>query len=128
MTKHTWIQKSAIILGSWAILATAAFAGVTDKSIKAPSNYTSFQPPAAGSTYVDAAFGTTVKRLSNAPATPNAADGGSVQWIFPEYSTPSTWNSDNTRLLLQHQGYFGLYDGNGTFLRNASLGWTQPRQ
>jgi len=35
-----------------------------------------------------------------------------------EYSTTSAFNQDNSRLLLQHGSYFGLYDGSPKFLKN----------
>jgi hypothetical protein len=48
----------------------------------------------------------------------NNAGTGSLTSVSTEYSTASPWNSDNSRLILQHQSYFGLYDGNGAYLRD----------
>ena len=47
--------------------------------------------------------------------------GGKLAWIVNEYSTASPFNNDNSRLILVHQSYFGLYDGNGNFLGNLPL-------
>src|SRR5204863_6970181 len=38
-----------------------------------------------------------------------------------EYSTAAPFSSDNSRLILLHQSYFGLYDGNGSFIGNLPL-------
>ena len=127
MNRHVYGVVCAVaILGA----AGPAGASVTHRNPVLPTNYLAMTPPAAGATFVDPAFGTTVKRLSNALNTGNAADGGSLTWVLPEYSTPSAFNSDNSRLLLLHNSYFALYDGNGTYLKdipfdmNAS---TEPR-
>jgi hypothetical protein len=51
--------------------------------------------------------------------TPDAAAGRpSVVTIGTEYSTMSPYNEDNSRLLLVHLSYFGLYDGAGNFIKN----------
>ena len=86
-----------------------------------PPNYDTFQPPAVGGTYVDPVFGSTVKRISNALGTPNADGGGNLTWITDEYSTMSPFNSDNSKILLVHQSYFGLYDGTGFYIRDLPL-------
>ena len=90
-----------------------------DITVYAPPAYLTFQPPPAGGSYTDAVFGAAVKRLTNAMTTPDAARGsGVVTSITPEYSTMTPFNLDNTRLLLAHFSYFGLYDGAGNFLRS----------
>jgi hypothetical protein len=86
-----------------------------------PLNYNTLQPPAVGGTYVDPVFGSTVKRISNALGTPNSDRGGNLTWITDEYSTISPFNSDNSRILLVHQSYFGLYDGAGFYIRDLPL-------
>src|SRR6185436_17313207 len=51
-------------------------------------------------------------------------------WVGTEYPTASPFNSNNSSLILQHQGYFGLYDGNGTYVRDlpfAVNAITEPR-
>ena len=44
----------------------AALAAVTDSAVHPPPAYDTFVPPGAGGSYADAAFGTSVKRLSDA--------------------------------------------------------------
>jgi hypothetical protein len=100
---------------------TTATAQVTSADVKAAPNYDSFAPPAAGGTYVDPVFGSTIKRVTNAPATPNADRGGNLTWIENEYSTMSAFNNDNSKFILVHTSYFGLYDGSGTHLRDLPL-------
>jgi len=59
-----------------------------------------------------------------------ADSGRTLATISPEYSTMSPFNSDNTRLLLLHLSYFGLYDGAGNFLKDLPLeinASSQPR-
>jgi hypothetical protein len=87
----------------------------------APPSYDTLQPPVTGSTYVDPVFGATVKRVSNALSTPDADRGGMLTSIMDEYSTASAFNGDNSKFILLHQSYFGLYDGPGTFLGNLPL-------
>ena len=110
---------------------TPALAQSSVGGVQLPPDYNTFQPPAVGGTYVDPVFGSTVKRISNALATSNADRGGNLTWITDEYSTMSPFNSDNSRFLLVHQSYFGLYDGNtGLYLSDLPLeisSSTEPR-
>ncbi len=107
-----------------------ADAALTDAGVHVPPGYNTFVPPAMGQTYVDPVFGALIKRASAAPTMVNNAVGGSLLFVSTEYSTASPFNSNNRSLILQHGGYFGLYDGGGTYLRdlpfavNAS---TEPR-
>jgi hypothetical protein len=105
-----------------------AFAQLAAGGVELPSDYSTFQPLAVGGSYVDAVFGSTVKRISNALGTPNADGGGSLTWITDEYSTMSPFNSDNSRILLVHQSYFGLYDGSGVYLRDLPLEISASRE
>ena len=98
-----------------------ALAQVSTAGVELPADYSTFQPPAVGGTYVDPVFGSTVKRISNALGMTNADGGGRLTWVTDEYSTMSPFNSDNSRILLVHQSYFGLYDGNGVYLRDLPL-------
>lgn len=98
-----------------------SFGQSTVTGIEAAPSYDSFQPPSVGGTYVDPVFGATVKRVSNALATPNADRGGMLTSIYDEYSAVNAFNSDNSKFILVHQSYFGLYDGSGTFLANLPL-------
>jgi hypothetical protein len=98
-----------------------AFAQLSAGGPELPPNYNTFQPPAVGGTYVDPVFGSTIKRISNALATPNADRGGNLTWVEDEYPTMSPFNSDNSKILLVHQSYFGLYDGTGFYIRDLPL-------
>jgi hypothetical protein len=86
-------------------------AQLTTTGVELAPNYDSLVPPPAGATYSDPVFGSTIKRVSNAQATPNASGGGYLTWIENEYSTMSAFNTDNSKFILVHQSYFGLYDG-----------------
>lgn len=120
MSKHSRLLAALIIglIAYFAIDAGFTFAYVTDGAIHLPSGYTTFSPPSVGGSYTDAVFGTAIKRLSDSMHTPDIARGGVVTTIENEYSTMSAFNSDSTRLLIQHFSYFALYDGNGNFIRN----------
>lgn len=109
-------------LALWLLVGQGeAFAYVTDGNVYTPPSYLSFLPPDSGGSYRDATFGTSVKRISEAPNQPNAADSGNLPFIINEYSTMSPFNADNSKLLLIHQSYFALYDGGGTFIRDLPL-------
>ncbi len=99
----------------------SAFGYVTDNTVRTPPDYLTFQPPAVGGSYADPVFGTSIKRVSSARTTTNADLGGWLEYITDEYSSMTPFNNDNSRLLLQHQSYYGLYDGAGTFLRNLPM-------
>ena len=94
-----------------------AGAYVNDANIYQPPNYSTFQPPAVGGSYTEPVFGTSIKRISNALATPNLDSGGNLIFITDEYSTMSPFNMDNSKILLVHQSYYALYDGSGNFLK-----------
>ncbi len=97
------------------------FAYSTATNILVPPSYTGFQPPAVGGSYTDPVFGTAVKRLSNAMNMKRADTGGTLTTVSPEYSTMSPFNQDNTRLILAHFSYYGLYDGSGNYLKDVDL-------
>ena len=94
----------------------SAFAALTDAGTHLPPSYFTFQPPAAGSSYTDPVFGTSIRRLSNAPVSSDHAAGGILPWVMNEYSTMSAFNSLNSRFILQHGSYYGLYGSNGNYL------------
>jgi len=98
------------------LLATTAAADLTDAVVHAPPNYNTFLPPAAGATYVDPVFGSTVKRLSDALHTLDASNVGYLTWIEDEYSAANPFNNDQSRFILVFQSYFGLYDGSGNYI------------
>ena len=105
--------------GLWlALSSVAAFAYLTDGALHRPPNYYSFAPPHVNASYTDPVFGTSVKRITDAMNTPNDVGVGNLTYITNEYSTMSPFNMDNTRLILQHESYYGLYDGSGRFLRD----------
>lgn len=112
------------------ISSMPALGQLSPGGVELPTNYNTFQPPGVGGTYVDPVFGSTVKRISNALGTPNSDGGGSLTWITGEYPTASPFNSDNSRIILVHQSYFGLYDGTGFYIRDLPLeisASTEPR-
>lgn len=119
------------ILSALAFLAAGtAQASLNDALSHVPADYSSFTPPPSGQTYTDATFSTEVRRLSNATSTSNAADGGNLTWIVGEYSSMSAFNQDASLLLLQHDSYFALYDGQGRYLRDLPFevhAGSQPR-
>ncbi len=111
-----------IVVSVFLLMAAGqARAANNDTSVRLPQSYGTMQPPASGSTYTDPVFGTSIKRITNALSTNNADTGGKLTWIEDEYSTASPFNNDNTRLILAHQSYFGLYDGDGNSLGNLPL-------
>jgi len=95
----------------WTALATAIFAAVVDTGVHLPNPDYSYRPPSVGGSYTDNTFGTSIKRISDAL-------GAGVTFITGEYSTMTPFNNDNSRILLVHFSYFGLYDGSGNFLKN----------
>src|SRR5579864_8609639 len=105
---------SLLLIGS----IETAFAQLTATGIELAPNYDTFVPPPVGVTYVDPTFGSTIKRVSNALAVPNADGGGNLTWIENEYSTMSPFNSDNSKFILVHQSYFALYDGSGFYIHD----------
>ncbi len=112
--------------GSWLFLAilissSGAFAQLTVTGVENPPSYNTFLPPAAGGSYSDPVFGSTVKRLTNALATANADGGGNLTYITGEYSTMTPFSSDNSKLLLINGSYFALYDGTGAFIKNLPM-------
>src|SRR5580704_8272519 len=114
-------MKSLKIFLLISLFAMAALAQLTTTGVETPTNYNTFVPPAAGASYVDPVFGSTIKRVTNAVATTNADQGGDLQWIENEYSTMAAFNSDNSKFILVQESYFGLYDGDGTFLYSLPL-------
>jgi hypothetical protein len=120
-----------IVLGcTLPLLGSVTTAAATNETVLVPPLYDSFVPPILGQSYTDPVFGTSIKRLSNAPAMPDNAGSGSLAFVSTEFPTASPFNSRNTRLVLQHQSYFALYDGAGTYLADLPLAVTassEPR-
>lgn len=114
----------------FALSGIVALAASTSTSAVAPPSYDTFVPPAKGGTYTDPAFGTSVKRLSDGMNSTDNAGSGGLTTVSTEYSTASPFNRDNSRLILQHNSYFGLYDGNGAYLKDLPFAVnvsTEPR-
>jgi hypothetical protein len=114
---------AAVLLGGSAVSAAPA-------PKKLPPLYDSFLPPAVGASYTDPVFGVAIRRLSDAPTLPNNFAGGELLFVSTEYPTASPFNSTNSRLILQHQGYFGLYDGDGNYVQDlpfAANAGSEPR-
>ncbi|HVU51313.1 MAG TPA: hypothetical protein VHL80_11535, partial [Polyangia bacterium] len=91
---------------------------ITDKE---PHPMTSVPRPALGQTVTDPQFGTTIRRITEVPATnlPNPA-------LRPLYSTVSAWNADETMLILYSAGNgHQLYDGK-TYQFIRALGDIHP--
>jgi len=112
--RTTLLSVGLLLIGSF----MPAVAQLTSKSVQPAPDYDSFVPPVAGGAYVDPVFGSTIKRVSNALTTANTDQGGKLSWIENEYSTMSSFNSDNSRFILLHQSYFALYSGAGDYLRD----------
>jgi hypothetical protein len=102
------------------ISSMPALAQLSTGAVELPPSYNTFPPPGVGGSYVDPVFGMTVKRISNALGTVNA-EGGYLTWITDEYPTMTPFNSDNSKIILIHQSYFGLYDGTGFYIRDLPL-------
>jgi hypothetical protein len=115
------IVRTILLAGILALAGSLApaLAQSTAGGVAVPTNYDTFQPPVAGGTYVDPVFGSTIQRVSNALGTPDAANGGDLTWIENEYSAMSAFNSDNSKFILLHESYFGLYDGSSGFFMYA---------
>jgi hypothetical protein len=121
--------SSGVALFALALVSPAS-GGVTSGGSLTPPNYYGMQPPGGGGTFVDPVFGTTIKRLSAAPSMPDNADGGTLTWVLPEYSTPALFNSNNSYFLLQHNSYFAVYNGSGAYVKDAPFDMhasTEPR-
>jgi hypothetical protein len=119
------------IVAAILLLPPAARASLTDTASHPPPAYYTFTPPARGQSYVDPVFGTSIQRLSDATASPDNASGGNLVWVMNEYSTMAAFNQDDSRLILQHDSYYGLYDGpTGQYLSDlpfAVNAGSQPR-
>jgi hypothetical protein len=87
---------------------------ITDKL---PHPMTPVARPAVGQTVTDPQFGTTIRRITEVPAT-----NGANPAIRPLYSTVSGWNADETMLILYAPGHgHQLYDGKTyQFIRNLT--------
>jgi Tol biopolymer transport system component len=107
-----------------------AFAYSVDRELRLPINYFTLVPPAVGQSYLDPVFGTAIRRISDTRNQPNSGDTGNLAFIVNEYSTMSPFNQDGSRLILVHQSYFALYDGEGRYQKDLPFdisASTEPR-
>ncbi|MFP3941251.1 MAG: hypothetical protein ACLF0P_13155 [Thermoanaerobaculia bacterium] len=109
------VAVAAVLLGS------PAHAYLTDEQVHTPPDYYSFKPPAVGGSYTDPVFGSEIVRMSDGLATSDQADGGKVTYAMNEYATMSAVNDDGSWIILQHDSYFALYDGQGRYVRDLPL-------
>jgi uncharacterized protein (TIGR03437 family) len=98
------------------VFSGSASSQITTGIVEPPPNYDTMAPPGAGDTYVDPVFGSIIQRVSNALTMTNNASGGNLTWIENEYATMSAFNNDNSKFILLHESYFGLYNSTGTYL------------
>lgn len=70
-----------------------------DKQIHLPSNWDSFIPPAKSGSYIDPAFGCSVKRLTDSSRDETAWDGKHVAFMH-YYSTLTALNANDTMLFV----------------------------
>jgi hypothetical protein len=116
MLKHLYRVIIAVLVSG----SSLVFSSITDNQTYPPPDYTTFRPPAVGGSYIDPVFGTAVKRLTDAMTMKrnDLGNGATLVTAETEYSTMTPFNQDNSRLILQHFSYFGLYDGSGNYLRD----------
>lgn len=104
------------------ISAGSAYPQLSTSVIERPPNYDTFVPPAAVASFIDPVFGSTITRVSSALSMPDDDEGGLLTWVENEYSSVTPFNSDNSRFILVHVSYFGLYDGaTGAYLKDLPL-------
>jgi hypothetical protein len=111
-------RQTMLLTFALGLFAPVAQAYLTDRTVRLPVNYFVLLPPPAGQSYLDPVFGTVITRISDSRSQPNASDTGNLAFIVNEYSTMSPFNQDDSRLVLQHQSYFALYDGNGHYQKD----------
>ena len=92
MFRSSWSRLLFAVAGSLFLCASIAIAYLTDTNVYLPSNYYTFVPPAAGGSYLDPVFGTSISRISDAVNTIRADTGGLLPWVEAEYSTKSPSN------------------------------------
>src|SRR5262245_41814179 len=113
--RRFFVSALLILVAIFAADLSLVYGYVTDGANYYPPNYTTFQPPVVGGSYIDPIFGTVVKRMSNAMTQIGSDGSGVVASITPEFSTMSPFNLDNTRVLVVFRSYFALYDGAGNY-------------
>jgi hypothetical protein len=120
----TSIRARRFLAAAWTIALAASIGraeSVTDTSVQLPPQYLSLLPPAAGESYTDPVFGTSIRRLSDARSQRSADSGALLTFVTDEYSSMSPFNQDNSKVLVLFQSYFALYDTQGRFLKGCPL-------
>jgi hypothetical protein len=112
---RTALARTGVIL--WSV-GLSGLAAASDSAVHRPPLYDTFVPPALGASFADPAFGTSIRRLSDARNMPDNAGAGVLGFVSTEYPTATPFSNGNRWLILQHQSYFALYDGNGTYVRD----------
>lgn len=115
------LRPLALLAGCLLLAPSAAPGFVSGDGSLVPPEYDTLLPPEQGAVYVDTVFGTEVLRVSDALGSPNNVDGGNLTFVMTEYATMSAFNQDRSSFLLQHDSYFGLYDGEGNYLRDLPV-------
>jgi hypothetical protein len=100
-----------------ATLAAGTFCGqLNDGLLHIPPNWDTFTPPATGQSYVDPAFGCTVKRITNGSVEEALWDGKAPS-LMNFYSTLTAMNASDTLLLItDNGGLWRIRDTNGTIV------------
>jgi len=116
--RRSFLAGAALL--AWASLAPASVNAQSPSAIGAPNVY--FKPypapvlPAAGGTYVDPTFGTTITRVTDATTAPKGANVNSA-------STDSMFNADGSMFYLLHNSVaWVLYSVNRTAGTVARIG------
>jgi len=91
-----------------------------DGLIHPPSKWDTFTPPATGQSYIDPAFGCTVKRITNGSLEETFSDGTHPSLVH-YYSTLSPLNATDTMLLIvSNDGAWRVRDINGKIVVSAA--------
>jgi Tol biopolymer transport system component len=106
-----------LLSSSGGIQPTFGPAGANDFGSYPPSDYFTSDPPERGGSYTDPVFGIRIKRISDALQTVNESSGGNLISIITEYPSVDPFNMNRSRLILVHESYFGMYDGDGNYLQ-----------
>lgn len=121
LARHTELSSSASTISTAAFDAPPPACGqLDDRKVHLPPDWTSFVPPAVGKSYVDPAFGCSVKRLTNS-SEEETLENGKHPGLMHFYSTLSPMNASDTLLLItSSNGAWRVKDSNGILVVPAS--------